>query len=178
MSVFLYSPRAVANVLRFLAARDTSDDLYFACMRHAAQQGLCTEGTFGDATYDRIIMDPRFPVHLASEDAIGLGKAMLANLRAYNSAAVNARTPRDTTPEETADHYAREVLLCALRQGTKVDTKDAVDTVNLLHYNTVDNGGKEHAPDVEGCADYLAEMTRRAFGLLAEMWRRGETDAN
>lgn len=178
MSVFLYSPRAVANVLRFLAARDSSDDLYFACMRLAVQRGLCSEGTFGDATYDRIVMDPAFPVNLASEDAIGLGKAMLANLRAYNSAAVNARTPRDTTPEETADHYAREVLLCALRQGPKVDTRDAVDTVNLLHYNTVDNGGTEHAPDVEGAAEYLAEMTRRAFGLLAEMWRRGETDAS
>ena len=65
MSVFLYSPRAVANVLRFLAARASSDDLYFACMRLAAQHGLCSEGTFGDASYDRILMDPAFPAHLA-----------------------------------------------------------------------------------------------------------------
>jgi len=173
MSVFLYSPRAVANVLRFLAARDSSDDLYFACMRLAVQRGLCSEGTFGDATYDRIVMDPAFPVNLASEDAIGLGKAMLANARAFNAA-----YPKHAGAIFTADHYARKVLLCALRQGPKVDTRDAVDTVNLLHYNTVDNGGKEHAPGVEGCAEYLAEMTRRAFGLLAEMWRRGETDAN
>ena len=169
MSVFLYSPRCIANVLRFLSSRDTSDELYFTCMRLAVQRDLCTEGRFGDATYDHVVMDPAFPPHLASEDAIGLGKAMLANVRAFNAA-----YPRDRQPEETAEHYAREILLCALRQGPKVDTKDAVDVVNLLRYNTVDNGGKEHAPTVDGAVEYLADMTIRAFGLLADMWRRGE----
>lgn len=177
MSVFQISPQYAANVLRFLASRDTSDALYFRCAELAAAHGLCPFYSFGGSTYERVIMDPKFPVHLASEDAIGLGQALLANMRAYNSAAVNARTPRPTEPEETADAYARQVLLAALRQGVKVDTPLAVEGVQLIHYNTIDNGGKDHARDIEGCYEFLADMSRRAFGLLSDMWRRGEKEA-
>lgn len=177
MSVFQISPKYAANVLRFLASRDTSDALHFRCAELAAQHGLCSVYSFGDASYDRVVLDSKFPVYLASEDAIGLGKALLANMRAYNSAAVNARTPRPTEPEETADAYARHVLLAALRQGTNVDAALAVEAVQLIPYNAIDNDEKDHAKDVEGCSEFLASMTSRAFGIIADMWRRGEKEA-
>lgn len=177
MGVLHLSPKYAANVLRFLAARDRGDELYFRCAELAAQYGFCSVYSFGDASYERIVLDPKFPVHLASEDAGGLGKALLANIRAYNSAAVNARTPRPTEPEKTADAYARQVLLAALRQGTKVDTADAIEAVQLIPYNAIDNGGKDHAKDVEGASEFLAGMVSRAFTLLADMWRRGEKEA-
>jgi hypothetical protein len=177
MSVFQISPKYAANALRFLASRDTGDELQFRCAEIAAQHGLCSFYSFGDASYDHVILNPRFPVHLASEDAIGLGKALLANMRAYNSAAVQRAHPATHGAEETADAYARHVLLAALRQGTKVNTADAVEAVQLIPYNTIDNGGEDHAKGVDGLPEFLASMTSRAFGILADMWRRGEKEA-
>lgn len=171
MGVSIISPREAANVLRFLSCRETSDSLYFECSLLAAQRELCGLYSFGPNTY-HVVMDPRFPLTLASEDAVGMGAALLANVRAYNAA-----YPHDAQPEETADHYAREVLREALKMGCRPDFEGAVREVQNIRYNTVDNGGKEHAADIEGACEFLDLMTRRAFGLLAEMWRRGEREA-
>lgn len=172
MSVFLYSTKCYASVLRFLSSQEESDRLYFDTMIAGMQEGLCTDGSFGDSTYDAVAAG--IPLYRVQNDAVGLGKVMLANVRAYNHDAANARTPREGVPEATAEHYARQILAAALRQGVKADTRDAIDTVNLMQYNTVDTDGKEHAPTVDGAVEYLADMTIRAFGLLADMWRRGE----
>lgn len=175
MSVYLYSAREIANVLRFLSCRSSGDSLSFDSARLAAQHDLCPFYSFGLDSY-HVVMDPRFPIHLMGEDVIGLGKAMLANVRAFNHAAENAKTPREGVREETAEHYARALLVEALKIGPRPDFAEAVDTVNLLAYNTVDNGGGKHAPSVDGAEEYLASMMVRAFGLLADMWRRGEKE--
>ena len=170
MGVSIIRPQEAANVLRFLSVRDESDRLYFECDKVAAQHGLCRFGCFGPNTY-HVVMDPRFPVHLASEDAIGLGAALLANVRAFNAA-----YPHDAQPEETADHYAREVLREALKMGCRPDFERAVRGVQDIRYNTSDNDGKEYAADIEGAIAFLDLMSQRAYGLLADMWRRGEKE--
>jgi hypothetical protein len=170
MGVSIIGPREAANVLRFLSCRTASDDLYFECSLIAARHNLCEVYSFGPNTY-HVVMDPAFPVALASEDAVGMGAALLANVNAYNAA-----YPHDAQQVETADHYAREVLREALKMGCRPDFASAVREVRDIRYNTVDNGGKDHAKGIEGAAEFLDLMTQRAYGLLSEMWHRGEKE--
>lgn len=172
MSVWLHSFKEYANVLRFITGLDRSDDLYFTCMDLASRYVDIGGATFGPEIYERAVMDPRFPILAASEDAIGLGKVWVANVRAYNAFLANMRTPRQGEPEQSADYAARRIVIEALLQGTSVNAHDAVQTVQLMRYNTEFDA--DFAATVEGADKCLNDVMARAFGVLADMWRHGD----